>query len=119
MKKTICFAMILILIMTILIGCSRTTTEPQSQEYFCRVMCLKENGIVVWTGDFGNIYVKNATLEPEITPLDTVVMSFAPEDFTAVSESFVDYFGDEDTYTYILERPNSIRYPTAEEPTFG
>ena len=118
MKKLLVFLLILLLAATLLFGCGREPATPET-EYFCRVMCLKEAGLVVWVEGFDNIYVKNASLDPEIQALDTVVMVFSQDDLIPTSEPFVDYFGDEDIYSYTLESPKSIRYTTPEEPTFG
>ncbi len=75
--------------------------------------------MIVWIENLEYVYVEHVDAGLEIDPLDTVVMQFSENDLKPANETFTDYFGTEKTYTYILERPVSVRYPTAEEPTFG
>ena len=55
----------------------------------------------------------------EIAPLDTVVMKFSASDLESASGAFTDYFGAEETYSYILENPKSIRHTKPGEETYG
>ncbi len=136
MKKPISFIVAITLcFVAFLCGCSKninkdymqdtTTTEFQeitkteTQGEFCRVVCKKEDGIVVWVGKYEHIYVKNVDTGLEIKPLQTVVIDFSEEDLEKANGTFTDSFGDEQTYSYILENPKSIRHTTAEEPTFS
>ena len=101
------------------VGCSQDSTEVDVQNEFCRVLCLKDDGIIVWIEDIGNVYVKNVNITLEIEPLDTVVMEFSKDDLESANEKFTDCFGEEQSYLYILENPRSVRHTTEEEPTFG
>ncbi len=101
------------------VGCSQDSTKIDVQTAFCHVLCLKDDGIVVWIEDIGNVYVKNVNLSLEIEPLDTVVMEFSKDNLESANEKFTDYFGEEQHYLYILETPRNIRQTTEEEPTFG
>ena len=67
----------------------------------------------------GNVYVKQVDAALEIEPLDTVVMEFSADDLKSASGTFTDAYGDEQTYSYILGSPKSIRHTTEDEPTFG
>lgn len=130
MKKQVLLAIILCLAV-LLCGCSQntngndvqnTTTEPiktETQGGFCRVVCLKEDGIIVWAGEYEHIYVKNVDVALDVKPLQTVVIDFSESDLQRANGTFTDTFGDEQTYSYILENPKSIRHTTSEEPTFG
>ena len=51
--------------------------------------------------------------------MDTVVMEFSENDLISAKGTFVDCFGKEQDYLYILENPQNIRLTTLEEPTFG
>ena len=82
-------------------------------------MCLKEDGIIVWAGEYEHIYVKNIDVALDIKPLQTVVIDFSESDLQKAKGTFTDTFGDEQTYSYIIESPKSIRHTTSEEPTFG
>lgn len=130
MKKQVLLAIILCLAV-LLCGCSQnangndiqnTTTEPtnaETQGEFCRVLRLKEDGIIVWAGEYGHIYVKNVDVALDIKPLQTVVLDFSESDLQKANGTFTDSFGDEQTYSYILENPKSIRHTSSEEPTYG
>ena len=120
MKKAILFIITIMLCLGLFLsGCSRNATESDTQSEFCRVLCLKDDGIVVWIENIGNIYVKQVDASLKITPLDTVVMEFSESDLASATGIFTDAFGEEQSYLYILETPESIRYTTEEEPTFG
>lgn len=80
---------------------------------------MLDNGIVVWIENVGNVCVKNVDSALKIEPLDTIVMEFSGDDLEAVSGKFTDCFGEEQSYSYIIENPKSIRHTTEEEPTFG
>lgn len=135
MKKSIALIIAITLCLTaFLCGCSENVnkddiqdatteipeiTKTETQGEFCRVLCVKEDGIIVWVGEYGHIYVKNVDNSLEIKPLQTLVIDFSEEDLEKANGIFTDSFGDEQTYSYILESPKSIRHTTAEEPTYG
>lgn len=120
MRKAILFAITIILCLGLFLsGCSRNAAKSETQSEFCRVLCLKGDGIVVWIENIGNIYVKQVDASLKIAPLDTVVMEFSESDLESVTGTFTDAFGEEQSYLFILETPESIRYTTEEEPTFG
>ncbi len=132
MKKSIALIVAIIMLLTaFLCGCTNsinedtTTTEPEeitnaeAQGEFCRVLCLKEDGIIVWAGEYEHIYVKNVDVALDIKPLQTVVIDFSESDLKEGDGTFTDFSGAELCYSYILENPKSIRYTTLEEPTFG
>ena len=100
-------------------GYSENDTKVNMQSEFCRVLCLKDDGIIVWIENIGNVYVKAVDTTLEIEPLDTVVMEFSESDLESVSGKFTDCFEEEQSYFYIIENPKSIRHTTEEEPTFG
>lgn len=100
-------------------GCSRNAAEGHTQGNFCRVLCLLDDGIVVWIENIGHVYVKHVDAALEIKPLNTVVMEFSESDLQSASGKFTDFFGKEQSYSYILESPKSIRHTTEGEPTFG
>ena len=100
-------------------GCSQDAAEADTKSEFCRVLCLMDDGIVVWIENVEHVYVKHVDASLEIEPLDTVVMEFSESDLESANGTFTDFFGRELSYTYILETPKSIRHTTAEEPTFG
>ena len=133
MKKTgllilaimLCFALFLC-------GCTQNTPEDsitttrsdeavntEIQGELCRVMSVQDDGIIVWAGEYEHIYVKNVDVALDIKPLQTVVIDFSESDLQKANGTFTDTFGDEQTYSYILESPKSIRHTTSEEPTFG
>ena len=114
---TLCFALFFI-------GCSQDSSEADTKGdntagILGRVLCLNDDGIIVWIENIGNVYVKHVDGTLGIEPLDTVVMEFSKDNLEPANEKFVDYFGEEQTYSFILERPESIRHNTADEPTFG
>ena len=78
-----------------------------------------DEGFVVWIEDIGNVYIAQFTDGVKITPLGTVVMEFHESDLVSERGTFIDCFGEEQEYSYILEKPKSIRLPTENEPTFG
>lgn len=135
MKKSIALIIAIIMLLTaFLCGCTKNTkedmqdttttefkeiTKTETQGEFCRVLCLKDDGIVVWAGEYEHIYVKNVDVALDIKPLQTVVIDFSESDLQKAKGTFTDSFGDEQTYSYILESPKSIRHTTSEEPTFG
>lgn len=135
MKKSIALIVAIIMLLTaFLCGCTKNTkedvqdttttefqeiTKTETQGEFCRVVCLKDGGIIVWAGEYEHIYVKNVDVALDIKPLQTVVIDFSESDLQKVNGAFKDTFGDEQTYSYILESPKSIRHTTSEEPTFG
>ena len=135
MKKSIALIVAIIMLLTaFLCGCTKNTkedvqdttttefqeiTKTETQGEFCRVLCLKEYGIIVWAGEYEHIYVKNIDVALDIKPLQTVVIDFSESDLQRAKGTFTDTFGDEQTYSYILESPKSIRHTTSEEPTFG
>lgn len=133
MKKSIALIVAIIMLLTaFLCGCTNnsinedtTTAEPEeitnaeAQGEFCRVVCLKDDGIIVWAGEYEHIYVKNVDVALDIKPLQTVVIDFSESDLQKANGTFIDSFGDEQTYSYILEIPKSIRHTTSEEPTYG
>ena len=109
---TLCFVFLLV-------GCSRSSTADNVQSESCRVLCLKDDGIIVWIENIGNVYVKNVDTTLEIEPLDTVVMEFSKDDLKSANEKFTDFFGEEQVYSNILENPKHIRHTKEDEPTFG
>lgn len=133
MKKSIALIVVIIMLLTVfLCGCTNNSinedtttaeseeiTKTETQGEFCRVLCLKDDGIIVWAGEYEHIYVKNVDVALDIKPLQTVVIDFSESDLQRAKGTFTDTFGDEQTYSYILESPKSIRHTTSEEPTFG
>lgn len=116
MKKTILLITALTLCLVFfLVGCSGT----DEQSAFCQVLCVKDDGIIVWIENTGNVYVKHVDPALAIEPLDTVVMEFSEGDLKSANGTFIDFFGAEQSYSYILENPGSIRPATDGEPTFG
>ena len=104
-----------------LMGCTHDTADVKTQGEFCRVVSVREDGIVVEIENVGVVYVKNLPTDLKIEALDTVVMEFSETDLKPESGKFVDAFGEEQSYAFILEIPQSIRLanPEAGEPTFG
>ncbi len=120
MKKTIFFIIAITLCLAVVFSaCSKKNEKVDKKGEFCRVLCLKDDGIVVWIENIGHVYVKHVDAALEIEPLDTVVMEFSKRDLQSANEKFTDFSGEELSYSYILEKPKSIRYTTDEEPTFG
>ena len=133
MKKSISLIVAITLCLTaFLCGCTNNsinedTTTAESEEItnteaqgeLCRVVCLKDDGIIVWAGEYEHIYVKNVDGDLEIKPLQTVVIAFSESDLQRANGTFTDTFGDEQSYSYVLENPKGIRHTTSEEPTYG
>ena len=120
MRKALVFIISIMLCFTLFFcGCSKNETEVDKQSEFCRVLCLKGDGIIVWIENIGHVYVKHVDTSLNIEPLDTVVMEFSESDLESASGKFTDCFGEEQSYSYIIENPKSIRHTTEEEPTFG
>ena len=117
MKKILVFILVVALCLTGLWGCA----DGNKKEYSARVVCVTEEGIIVQIPALGEdyIYVKNVNDDLQIKSLNTVYMEFEESDLKAESETFVDVFGKEQTYSYILENPKSIRLASPGEPTFG
>ena len=65
--------------------------------------------------------MKYAGTEPEIGLLDMVVMEFDETDLKSAAGTFLTVGEEEQTYSYILVDPKSIRLadPSKGEPTFG
>ena len=119
MKKTVLLVIAIVLCLAVLWGCTQDAPKVDTQGEFCQVLCLEEDGIVVWIEDIGNVYVKQVDAALEIEVLDTVVMEFSKDNLESASGTFTDAFGDEQSYSYILENPKSVRRTTENEPTFG
>ena len=123
MKRAVFLIITIILCVALFEGCAKDVTEVVTQGEFCRVLCIKEDGIVVEIPDtdLGYVYVKYTNADLEIEPLDTVVIEFSESDLKSANEKFTDFFGEELTYLNILENPKSIRLadPSIGEPTFG
>jgi len=119
MKKAIFFVITIMICLALFWGCSQDAAKADTQGEFCQVLCLEEDGIVVWIEGIGNVYVKQVDAALEIEPLDTVVMEFSADDLESASGKFIDAFGEEQVYSYVLENPKSIRHTTEDEPTFG
>ena len=135
MKKSIALIVAIIMLLTaFLCGCTKNTkedmqdttttefkeiTKTETQGEFCRVLCLKDDGIVVWAEEYEHIYVKNVDGDLEIKPLQTVMIAFSEDGLIKSEGVFTDTFGDEQSYSYVLENPKGIRYTTSEEPTYG
>lgn len=130
MKKSV--LLILACFMLCLCGCAQNTPEDgvtntkndeavysEIQGELCRVVCLKDDGIIVWAGEYEHIYAKNVDVALDIKPLQTVVIDFSESGLQKANGIFTDTFGDEQTYSYVLENPKGIRYTTSEEPTYG
>ena len=111
MKKVLLVVAVIALCLSLLSACG------QEEEPF-RVVCVKEVGIIIET-DLGHVYVKNVSADFEIDELDTVYMVFSENDLKAESGTFIDYFGDERSYSYVLKTVESIRLPSEGEPTYG
>ena len=119
MKKAILFVITIMICLSLFWGCSQDAAGVNTQGEFCRVLCLEDDGIVVWIEGIGHVYVKQVDAALEIEPLDTVVMEFSADDLESANGTFTDAFGDEQSYSYILGSPKSIRHTTENEPTFG
>lgn len=123
MKRAVFLIITIILCVALFEGCAKDATEVVTQGEFCRVLCIKEDGIVVEIPDtdLGYVYVKYTNADLKIEPLDTVVIEFSESDLKSENEKFTDFFGEELTYLNILENPKSIRLadPSIGEPTFG
>ena len=115
MKKALFFIIAIALCMSIFSGCG----QAEIQEEFCRVMCLQEDGMILWIEQLNYVYVKHVDTNMEIDPLDTVVMEFSRDDLQSADEPFIDCWGNQEHYSYILEKPKSIRLTEAGEPTFA
>lgn len=120
MKRKL-FAMVTLLFCFVLFmsGCSPTDEENDTPGAFCQVLNSDDDGMYVWTEDFGHIYVKFDNSNLEISPLDTVVIEFSESDLISTNGQFTDYFGEERGYLHILENPQNIRHTMPGEPTFG
>ena len=120
MKKALFFVFsIMLCIAPFCSGCSQSPEKVEARSESCRVLCVMDDGFVVWIEDIGNVYVKQFAAGVKISPLGTVVMEFYDRDLVSDSGTFTDPFGKEQNYSYILENPKSIRLPTENEPTFG
>ena len=137
MRKSLFFLITAVLCLATLLGCSQdvadvsivTETDTVSaadsvfdfdaEEKFCRVVSLKEDGIVVEIGYIGYVYVKHIRSDMNIKELNTVVIKFSGDDLIAANGTFINFDGKEMSYSYILEEPESIRFTITGEPTFG
>ena len=113
MKKWIALFITLILCVSVLFGCADV------QKKYCRVVCVREDGMILDIEQLGYVYVKTANGDFAI--LSTVVMEFSESDLKPANGTFLKFDGSEQNYSYIIETPKSIRLadPTAGEPTFG
>lgn len=102
--------------------------RPKPTGVSCQVMSLEEDGMIVYMPDIkdgeGNytaqyVYVKTAKIDPEIRTLHTVIIEFSESDLKPESGSFIDAFDYERSYSYILEKPKSLRLTEPGEPTYG
>ena len=123
MKKALFFVFsVMLCILLLCIGCSQAEPSDKNEGArceFCRVLCVMDDGFVVWIPDIGNVYVTQFAGSVTIYPLGTVVMEFYECDLVSDSGAFTDAFGEKQMYSYILENLKSIRLPTENEPTFG
>ncbi len=117
MKKVLTLILTITLCLTGLRGCADETKK----EYSARVESVTEDGIIVRIPalDQEYIYVKNVNNDLQIKPFHTVFMEFEESDLKAESGTFWDISGREQTYSYVLESPKSIRLPSPGEPTYG
>ena len=118
-KAVLLFTAITLCFVLFFAGCSQDSTEVDIQRELCRVLCLKDDGIIVWIENIGNVYVKNVDTTLEIAPLDTVVIEFSKDNLKSANETFTDHSGEAQIYSNILENPKHIRHVTENEPTFG
>lgn len=123
MRKAVLFLFVVTLCLTALCGCTEEAAKADPQEELCRVLCIKEDGIVVEIPslDVGCVYVKLTNDDLEIEPLDTVVIEFSSSDLKSESGEFTDPFGEEQAYSYVLENHKNVRLADTSvgEPTFG
>lgn len=123
MKKSVMFVFSITLCIALFCsGCSQPEPSAEKEEArseSCRVLCVMDEGFVVWIAGTGNVYVTQFADGVTIRPLGTVVMAFYESDLVSESGTFTDAFGEEQEYSYILENPKSIRLPAENEPTFG
>lgn len=119
MKKTWLLIIATLFCLAALYGCTPEAAETQTAS--CRVQCVTEDGLIVWIEHTGYVYVKNVSTGLDIQTLDTVVMEFSESDLEAADGTFLNFDGNELRYSYILEKPSSIRLadPSSGEPTFG
>ena len=78
-----------------------------------------EERLILMAGRWANHGRMEVNLDIETYAMDTVVMEFSENDLISARGTFVDCFGEEQDYLYILENPQNIRLTTLEEPTFG
>ena len=78
-----------------------------------------EERLILMAGRWANHGRMEVNLDIETYAMDTVVMEFSENDLISAKGTFVDCFGEEQDYLYILENPQNIRLTTTEEPTFG
>ena len=78
-----------------------------------------EERLILMAGRWANYGRMEVNLDMETYAMDTVVMEFSENDLVSAKGTFVDCFGEEQDYLYILENPQNIRLTTLEEPTFG
>ena len=120
MKKALFFVFSIMLCIALFCsGCSQSPEKVEARSESCRVLCVMDDGFVVWIPDIGNVYVTQFAGSVTIYPLGTVVMEFYECDLVSDSGAFTDAFGEKQMYSYILENLKSIRLPTENEPTFG
>lgn len=121
MKKQWLFIAAIAVCLLLFGGCASRNAQENTPGELCYVLCVEDDGIVVWIENIGNVYVKYEATEPEIGRLDTVVMEFDETDLKSAAGTFLTVDEDEQTYSYILENPKSIRLadPAKGEPTFG
>ena len=123
MKRPLFSIMIIALCLMALIGCTQDAPEADAKEVFCRVVCVKDDGIIVWQPDVtpekSYMFVKLENSGLEIDVLDTVVITYSDSDLKLSRGTFLRFDGIEQSYSYILENPQCIRHTTEEEPTYG
>lgn len=120
-KIVFVFLLTLSICLTVLSGCTQKATQIDTQGTFCRVVCVKNGGIILDIEHVGYVYVKQIDTDQQIDVLDTVVMDFSQSDLIPETGDFLDFGGKERSYSYVLSAPKSIRLADSSigEPTFG
>lgn len=82
---------------------------------------MSDDGFIAYINGIGNVFIKYDAAGSKIQVFDTVVVEYDSEDLVVENGQYIDVAGENVTYSYKLNNPESVRKadPSKGEPVFG